>query len=49
MHLNPITYEEFVFYGDYLYELSKKMLQEKVLIFLYIYFKNNYIYLKVIF
>jgi len=31
MHLNPISYEEFTFFGDILYEMSKKMLLEKVL------------------
>lgn len=30
MHLNPISYEEFTFFGDILYEMSKKMLLEKV-------------------
>ena len=33
MHLTPITYEEFTWFADLLYEISKKMLLEKVLNF----------------
>lgn len=31
MHMNPITYEEFMFYGEIIYEVSKKLLLEKVI------------------
>ena len=31
MHLSPISYEEFTFYGDIIYEISKKMLIEKII------------------
>ena len=30
MHISPITYEEFSFYGELIYELSKKMILETV-------------------
>jgi len=33
MHMNPITYEEFMFYGEIIYEVSKKLLLEKVIYF----------------
>lgn len=46
MHLNPIVYEEFAFYGDLVYEMSKKMLLEKVLIcFLNLFLDYFLIYL----
>ena len=31
MHLSPISYEEFTFFGDIIYEISKKMLIEKII------------------
>ena len=31
MHMNPIGYEEFMFYGEIIYEVSKKLLLEKVI------------------
>ena len=31
MHLSPILYEEFTFYGDVVYEMSRKMLVEKII------------------
>ena len=30
MHLTPVTYEEFTWFADLIYEISKKMLLEKV-------------------
>ena len=33
MHLTPITYEEFTWFADLIYEISKKMLLEKVAYF----------------
>lgn len=38
MHMNPITYEEFMFYGEIIYEISKKLLLEKVIYFSIILF-----------
>ena len=38
MHMNPITYEEFMFYGEIIYEVSKKLLLEKVIYFSVILF-----------
>jgi hypothetical protein len=31
MHMNPINYDEFSFFGEVIYEISKKMLLEKVI------------------
>ena len=31
MHLSPVSYEEFTFYGDISYEISEKMLLEKII------------------
>lgn len=31
MHMAPITYDDFTYFGDIVYELSTKMLLEKVL------------------
>lgn len=36
MHMSPISYDDFTFFGDIVYELSNKMLLEKVN-YLYIY------------
>lgn len=33
MHMNSLTYEEFMFYGEIIYEVSKKLLLEKVIYF----------------
>lgn len=30
MHMIPVQYEEFSFFGDVMYEISKKMILEKV-------------------
>lgn len=31
MHLSPVSYEEFIFFGDISYEISEKMLLEKII------------------
>jgi len=31
MHLSPVFYEDFSFYGDMVYEISKNMILEKVI------------------
>ncbi|KRX06384.1 hypothetical protein PPERSA_04997 [Pseudocohnilembus persalinus] len=38
MHMSPINYEEFTFFGDIYYELSQKMLLEKIIYFSVCYF-----------
>lgn len=38
MHLSPISYDEFSFYGDILYEISYKMLLEKIIFHSICYF-----------
>lgn len=40
MHLTPITYEEFTWFADLIYEISKKMLLEKVTYFKKLYYKK---------
>lgn len=30
MHISPLSYDEFTFFGDFTYEISKNQIEEKV-------------------
>jgi len=41
MHMVPVQYEEFSFFGDVMYEISKKMILEKVIMELNLFRLTN--------